>query len=143
MEIFWWVLLAIILALLAWFLVSLIWGKPWNIILLYMRVFARIALESPELLTMLGFLEKLGLHGHNAKLADASVAYETRQFQRLKKDLHILRSYERRWQSRDTLLSTDIMDWFLDDQWRTEPFRFHNYPLNQMFGIQAELPNPM
>jgi len=143
MTLFWYILIALILALLAWFVVSLVWGKPWSINLLYARTFLRFALGSPELLTHLGILEKLGLHGHNAKLADASVAHETKQFRQIAKDLHILRSYDRRRQSKAQLLSTDIMDWFLDDQLRGETFRFHDYPLNQMFGVQSELPNFM
>ncbi len=137
------ILIAVIVALLAWFVISLIWGKPWSVNLLYMRTFLRFALGSPELLTMLGMLEKFGIHGHNAKLADASVAHETKVYQRLKRDLRILRSYDRRRQSKAQLLSTDVMDWFLDDQARAERFRFHDYPLNQMFGLQSELPNFM
>jgi uncharacterized protein (DUF885 family) len=143
MAFFWYILIAIVLALLAWFVISLIWGKPWSINLLYARVFLRFAIDSPELLTHLGLLEKMGLHAHNAKLADASVARETREFQRIARDLHILRSYDRRRQSQAQLLSTDIADWFLDDQLRRQPFRFHDYPLNQMFGVQSELPNFM
>ena len=78
MTIFWYILIALVLALLAWFLISLIWGKPWSINLHYARTFLRFALDSPELLTHLGILEKMGLHFHNAKLADASVARETK-----------------------------------------------------------------
>jgi uncharacterized protein (DUF885 family) len=143
MTLFWYILIALILALLAWFVISLVWGRPWHINLHYTRTFLRFALSSPELLTHLGILEKLGLHGHNAKLADASVARETKQFHQLAKDLRILRSYDRRRQSKAQLLSTDIMDWFLDDQLCGEPFRFHDYPLNQMFGVQSDLPNFM
>ncbi len=143
MTLFWYILIALILALLAWFVVGLVWGKPWRINLLYARTFLRFALGSPELLTHLGILEKLGIHWHNARLADASVAHETKQFRRLAKDLRILRSYDRRRQSKAQQLSTDIMDWFLDDQLRGETFRFHDYPLNQMFGVQSELPNFM
>jgi uncharacterized protein (DUF885 family) len=35
------------------------------------------------------------------------------------------------------------MDYFLDDIARAETYRFHDYPLNQMFGAQSELPNFM
>jgi uncharacterized protein (DUF885 family) len=36
------------------------------------------------------------------------------------------------------------MDWFLDDlAVRSEKFRFHDYPLNQMFGVQSQLSNFM
>jgi len=143
MTFFWYILIALVLALIAWFVISLVWGKPWSINLHYARTFLRFAFDSPELLTHLGILEKLGLHGHNAKLADASIARETRQFHQIAKDLRILRSYDRQRQSKAQLLSTDIMDWFLDNQARGETFRYHDYPLNQMFGIQSELPNFM
>ena len=109
----------------------------------YARTFVHFALKGPELLTMLGILEKFGLHGHNAKLSDASVANETKMYRWMKRDLAILRSYPRQRQSPGTLLSTDIMDYFLDDLTRAEKFRFHDYPLNQMFGVQSELPNFM
>jgi uncharacterized protein (DUF885 family) len=137
------ILIAVIVILLAWFVIALIWGKPWSIKLLYARTFLHFALKGPELLTMVGILEKFGLHGHNAKLTDASVANETKMYKWLKRDLGLLRSYPRQRQSPGTLLSTDIMDWFLDNLARTEKFRFHDYPVNQMFGIQSELPNFM
>jgi uncharacterized protein (DUF885 family) len=137
------ILIAVVVILFAWFVIALIWGKPWSIKLLYTRTFLHFALKGPELLTMLGILEKFGLHDHNAKLSDASVANETKMYKWMKRDLALLRSYPRKRQSPGTLLSTDVMDWFLDDLARTEKFRFHDYPLNQMFGIQSELPNFM
>jgi uncharacterized protein (DUF885 family) len=137
------ILIGILAVALAWFLVSLIWGKPWSIKLLYMREFIKLGFDSPELLTQLGLLEKFGLHRHNAKLADASDAHETAMLDKVKRALKLLRSYDRRSQGSTTLLSTDIMDYFLDDQVRGEAFRHHNYPLNQMFGLQSELPNFM
>ncbi|MBN2388277.1 MAG: DUF885 domain-containing protein [Anaerolineales bacterium] len=137
------ILLAVLAVLLAWYLIALIWGKPWSVKGLFMRTFLRFALKGPELLTMLGVLEKMGLHGHNAKLSDASVAYETRQLEMIKRDLRILRSYKRERQPPPIQLSIEVMDWFLGDIVRGERFRFHDYPLNQMFGIQSELPNFM
>ncbi|MFO7584712.1 MAG: DUF885 domain-containing protein, partial [Anaerolineales bacterium] len=91
----------------------------------------------------LGLLEKFGIRWHNAKLSDASVKKETEMFNWIKRDLDILRSYPRQRQDKTTLLSTDVMDWFLDDIARGEQFRFHDYPLNQMFGIQSQLPSFM
>ncbi len=137
------ILITLLILLLAWFVIALIWGKPWTIKLLYTRTFLHFALKGPELLTMLGILEKFGLHGHNAKLSDASVENETKMYKWIKRDLALLRSYPRKRQSPDILLSTDIMDWFLDDVTRAEKFRFNDYPLNQMFGIQSEMPNFM
>jgi uncharacterized protein (DUF885 family) len=137
------ILLAILVVLLVWFLVSLIWGKPWSIQLLYIREFFRLTFDNPELLTYVGILERFGLHGHNARLADVSDAHEVKQLGKIKRALRLLRSYRRDRQNPSTLLSTDILDYFLDDQARSEPFRHHNYPLNQMFGLQSELPSFM
>jgi uncharacterized protein (DUF885 family) len=136
-------LIAALIILLAWFVYTLIWGKPWSIKLLYMRTFLKFALKGPELLTLLGILEKFGLHGHNARLSDASEAFQEKMLAFVRRDLGILRSYSRSRQDKTTLLSTDIMDYFLDDLARGEHFRHHDYPLNQMFGIQNELPNFM
>ena len=46
----------VFIVLIAWFIYSLVWGKPWSINLLYMRTFLRFALDGPELLTSLGIL---------------------------------------------------------------------------------------
>ncbi len=137
------ILIALLIVLLAAYLVALIWGKPWSIKGLYARTFLKFALKGPELLTMLGILEKFGIHGHNAKLSDASEAFQDRMFAFVRRDLRLLRSYDRAHQDATTLLSTDIMDFFLDDIVRRERFRHHDYPLNQMFGIQSEMPNFM
>ncbi len=137
------ILIALLIFLIAWFKIALIWGKPWSVKLLYTRTFLKFALKGPELLTMLGILEKFGLHGHNAKLSDASETFGDKMFAFVKRDLGILRSYNRKRQNQATLLSTDIMDYFLDDIARSERFRHHDYPLNQMFGIQSEMPNFM
>jgi uncharacterized protein (DUF885 family) len=134
---------AVLLVLLAWFVIALVWGKPWSVRGLYLRTFLKFALKGPELLTMLGILERFGLHGHNAKLSDASEAFQDRMYRFIHRDLGLLRSYPRARQNPATLLSTDVMDWFLDDLARGERFRHHDYPLNQMFGVQSELPNFM
>ncbi len=136
-------ILAFAAVLLGWFVYSLVWGKPWSVKLLFGRTFLKLAFKGPELLTYVGILEKFGIHAHNGKLSDASVAHETKTFNLVRRDLDILRSYNRERMKRDTRLSRDIMEWFLDDQVRTERFSFHSYPLNQMFGVQSELPNFM
>ncbi len=129
--------------LIAWFFVSLVWGKPWSVNLLFMRTFLKFALKGPELLTLLGILERFGLHRHNAKLSDVSEAFQDKMFAFVSHDLRLLRSYPRSRQDRVTRLSAEIMEYFLDDIERSEQFRHHDYPLNQMFGIQSELPNFM
>ena len=133
--------LILLAVLLLWFLISLIWGKPWSINLLYNRFMLEFLLGNPEVLTMLGLLERIGIRGHNAKFSDSSDAHEIKTYKKYKRNLRILRSYNRARQSDAQRISTDILDWGLDDLVRGEKFMHHNYPLNQMFGFQSRLPD--
>lgn len=135
--------LVLLLLLFAWWLVSFFWFKPWSIHQFYLRVLLPMMFESPELLTMLGFLERVGINFHNGRLGDASEKHVDKIFARLKRDLKVLHSYPRDRQDAATRLSTDILEYYLDDQLRGERFRHHDYPLNQMFGAQSEFPNFM
>jgi len=138
-----WIIIILVVAVLAWWLVSLIWGKPWTVKGMFFRTFVRLLLRSPELLTMLGILEKFGIHRHNAKFTDASEAFEDKFYQFFRKEQKTLRSYDRTRMDPAVRLSADIMQVFLDDSVEGERFRHHDYPLNQMFGIQSEMPNFM
>jgi len=133
----------IVLLVLAGWLASLIWGKPWSVQGLFLRTFAKFVFKGPELLTMLGFLEKFGLHGHNARLSDASEAFQDKTYRFVRRDLGILRSYNRQRMPRGVQISASVMETFLDDIVQGERFRYHDYPVNQMFGIQSEMPNFM
>ena len=133
----------IVLLVLAGWLASLIWGKPWSVRGLFLRTFAKFVFKGPELLTMLGFLEKFGLHGHNARLSDASEAFQDKTYRFVRRDLGILRSYNRQRMPRGVQISADVMAAFLEDIVEGERFRYHDYPVNQMFGIQSEMPNFM
>jgi uncharacterized protein (DUF885 family) len=135
--------IAVALVIFLWWLICLIWFKPWNIKHLYMRLFWQMGSDNPELLTMLGILENFGIRGHNSKLADVSEANMDKNYALLERGLKLLRSYSRDRQSSATLLSTDILDYFMDDQYRSKLFRHHDYPFNQMFGMQSETPNFM
>jgi uncharacterized protein (DUF885 family) len=143
MQTIFYLLVVLALVIFVWWLSCLIWFKPWSIKHLYMRLFWQMGANNPELLTMLGLLENFGIRGHNARLADLSEAKIDKDYAHLEHGLKLLRSYPRKNQSPTTLLSTDILDWFMDDQFRTKPFRHHDYPFNQMFGLQSETPNFM
>lgn len=138
-----WVVIILVVAVIVWWLVSLVWGKPWTVKGLFFRTFARLLLRSPELLTMLGILEKFGIHRHNTKFTDASEAFEDKFYQFFRKEQKLLRSYDRAKMNADVRLSANVMQVFLDDSVDGERFRHHDYPLNQMFGVQSEMPNFM
>ncbi len=141
----WGLTLILVLVLGAGALLAHTWYfKPLSIDWFYTRVFLTFALENPEMLTQLRLLEPLGIRGHNAKLADASLERENEQLARLQADYETFQSYSRERYSGQDLISYDIFDHFLGDQVRDGMrFRHHNFPVNQMFGVQSGLPNFM
>ncbi len=127
----------------ALFAVPTVWLKPWRIEDFYTRVFARYLLEEPMLLSALRVIEPWGLRFHEDDLGDFSVAFKERRAAWLRWELETLRSYDRDSQSPAQRLSSEVLDWFLDDQVRGEPFLLHDYPLNSFDGVHSSLPEFM
>jgi len=134
---------ALLVIVLAVFLINLIWFRPWSLNLFYEKVFAQVLFDEPELLSSIGLVERFGLTGHSAKLGDASPAHQQRFFDRAKKDLADLRAYPLEKQDASQKLSTHILEWYLTQQIEGEKFQWHNYPVNQLFGVQSEFPSFM
>jgi len=122
-------------------LVPTIWGKPWSIDHFYARVFIELLLRHPMLLTQLRVLEPYGIRSHNRELDDFSVAAQRAEAGEIRKNLALLRSYDRTEQSADQLFSTEVLDYYLALSADGEPFLLHDYPLNQLEGIQVALPD--
>jgi len=134
------VLLVIVLAI---FLINLIWFRPWSLNLYYEKVFAQVLFDEPELLSAIGLVERFGITGHNAKLADASPAHQQKFFDRAKKSLEDLHAYPLEKQTTSQKLSTHILEWYLTREIEGEKYQWHNYPVNQLFGVQNEFPSFM
>jgi len=107
------------------------------------REVLKMAFESPETLTSLGFLESLGITGHNAELDDASIAKADKLFIKVKQVHKTLNSYPNESLSEADLLSKEIALYLLDFAKNSEKFRYHSYPVNQLFGIQNNYPSFM
>src|SRR5438034_2316447 len=135
------VLLAVIAS--AIFLINLIWFRPWSLNLFYEKVFAETIFTEPELLSALGLVEQFGITSHNGKLSDESPAHQQLVIDRWKKDLQQLHQYSLDRQSASQRLSTRVLDWFVTDQVEGEKWQFHNYPVNQLFGVQNQFPSFM
>ena len=133
-------LLLVVAAIIA---VNAIWFRPWSLNVFYEKVFISFVLQEPELLSSLGLVERFGITGHSGKLSDASPAHQQRIIERTKQNLAELRSYPLEKQNASQRLSTRILDWFLERGAEGEKWQFHNYPLNQLFGVQNELPSFM
>ena len=144
-QIFKWFFRIVLLALvvLVVFLINLIWFRPWSLNLFYEKVFAETIFSEPELLTQLGLVEQFGITGHNGKLSDESPAHQQEVIDRWKKDLAQLHEYPLEKQSPSQRLSTHVLDWFVARQVEGEKWQWHDYPVNQLFGVQNQLPSFM
>src|SRR2546429_4165083 len=137
------VIVAVIAIAIAVFLINLIWFRPWSLNLFYEKVFAEVVFDHPELLSMLGLVEQFGITSYNGKLDEESPAHQQHEFDRCKRDLTQLRQYPLNRQSASQKLSTHVLDWFLQMQVEGEKWQWHNYPVNQLFGVQNQFPSFM
>ena len=107
------------------------------------REVLKMAFQSPETLTSLGFLESLGISGHNAELDDASLAKADELFVKLKTVHQTMNAYDDDSLSEPDRLSKEIALYLLDFAKDSEQYRYHSYPVNQLFGIQNGYPSFM
>lgn len=133
----------IVCVVVAIFLFNLIWFRPWSLNLFYEKIFAEVLFEEPELLSSLGMVERFGITRHNGKLSDASPEHGLRSFERARQNLADLRAYSLSRQSASQRLSTEVLEGYLLRAVEGEKYRFHNYPVNQLFGAQNEFPSFM
>ncbi len=124
-------------------IVQAIYYRPLSIRVFYEKIFIEKMLQDPELLTSLGLLEQFGIHGHNAKLTDASPEFTEKSARWLERQVQQLHAYDRSSLDGQAALSYDVLDYYLETEKAGLPFRYHNYPVNQMFGVQSQLPTMM
>ena len=134
-------LLAASLLIAAVFVVNLIRFRHFSLNLFYEKIFVSFLLEQPELLSSLGIAEQFGYRRHNAHLDDVSVAKTERDFAAWHGYLDTLKSYDVAAQTPEQRLSTRVLTWFIESQLEGERFRFHDYPVNQLAGVQSQTPD--
>jgi uncharacterized protein (DUF885 family) len=117
--------------------------KPLTINLFFARTALQIGLESPETLSSLRVLEPMGIDGHNSELDDDSIASGDRFMAQMKHAHEVLMSYEDEDLNEADLMSKRVMLSLFDIVVEGEKFRFHNYPVNQLFGVQNGFPSFM
>lgn len=123
------------------FVVNLVWFRPFSLDLFFEKVFIEEALGKPELLTSIGIAEQFGYRRHNAHLDDRSIAKMEQDFARARERLAQLKAYDSAAQSPSQQLSTRVLAWFLEGRVEGERFRFHDYPVEQLWGVQNETPD--
>lgn len=133
-------LLAIFLIGSFW-LTNLIWFRPFNIKHFYDKVFVELALDSPELVTAMGI--PVLYDWSKDDLDDISDVKQWESFNKIKEDYKTLMSYDFETQSKTNQLNTKILAFYLEGLIADEPYFYYGYPVNQMGGIQNELPSLM
>jgi uncharacterized protein (DUF885 family) len=107
------------------------------------RQMLKIAFNDPETLTSLGFLESMGINGHNAHLDDVHPDRTDEFFAEMKAFGEGLQQYDDEDLDYDQRLTKEIVLYLTNIISDAEPFRYHTYPANQMFGIQSAFPSFM
>jgi uncharacterized protein (DUF885 family) len=134
-------LLAVALLAAIVFVVNLVWFRPFSLNLFYEKVFIAFVLEQPELLSAFGLAEQFGYRRHNAHLDDVSIAKIERDYAAWRGYLADLKSYDPAEQTAEQKLSTRVLAWYIENLLRGERFRFHDYPVNQLGGVQNQTPD--
>lgn len=123
----------------ALWLVKLVWFRPFSIQHYFERVWWEQTLRSPMSLTELRRLEPYGIRWHNAQLNDISDEATSDEFDLLRKQLKTLNAYDTSAISEADKVSYEILDYALKTDLEREDFRYHDYPVNQLFGAHSYL----
>jgi uncharacterized protein (DUF885 family) len=132
--------LATVVLVVAALVAHTIYFKPLKLDWFYTRVFAAFAIESPEMLSSMRILPSW-MDFYSAKLDDASPAHEQKMLDQIKDSLATLKQYDRSTLDREGQLSYDTLAYFLQIQADGEAFSKHDFPVNQMQGVQSALPD--
>lgn len=116
--------------------------KPYRIDWFYGRLFAQFALQSPEMLSGMRILPDWA-DFYSRRLDDASPAQADAMARLVDDGLSTLHRYDRDALDAEGKLSYDVLDYFLSIQAEGDRFRYDDFPVNQMFGVQSSLPNFM
>ena len=135
--------LAVLLLIIGIWGYKLIWGKPFNIDHFFDRYLIGAALSEPEILTVIGAVDNTILDFHSHKLTDASPVHNYKMLERDKQYLETLQSFNRERLSGQKAITYDMVEWLLETNIEGESWLFHDYPVNQTFGIQSGLPEFM
>jgi len=116
------------------------YAKPFFINNYFNRVFIQYIWDKPEILTSLGILEQLGFNGHNAEWSDDSEAAAERDYQMLLDIMAGVDEYDEAKLTEAEILSVKVLKEMLGDPENMHRYRYHDYPVNQRYGLQNSIP---
>lgn len=136
------VTLVVLLVAAAALFVHVWYFKPARIDWFYGRLFVSFAIQQPQLLSRLRIVPSW-LAWYESDLDDASPAAAERKAVLVRDGLATLHRYDRAALAPEGRLSYDTLDYFLQTAVSGDQYRTHDFPVNQLFGVQSELPNFM
>ena len=132
----------IVLFLFIW-LYTLIWGRPFNIDHYFDRTTIKVALGEPQLLSSIGIIDNTLMDFHSDDLSDFSDEKTSDLINKALREYKTLLSYNYESLEANQKISYDIAEWILSMAQDAKNFQYHSYPVNQLSGIQNELPSFM
>ncbi len=117
-----------LLVLLTIYIVNLLWFKPFFINHFYNKIFVEFALQSPEMISGMGyklFYDKLDDNSQQAGLKSQEL---------LKDDYAMLHQYDRNDYQGQELISYDVLDYFLKERVDSLAFEDYGYSQSQKGG---------
>jgi uncharacterized protein (DUF885 family) len=104
------------------------------------KVTLQLTINSPQLLTQLGFIDDTPLDFHSGKLDDQTKEHEERMLERVREARAGLDRYGPEGLTGQELLTWKVTAWFLDDIIRQGEFEHSGYRVNQISGATVDLP---
>lgn len=135
--------LLLILFVASLLIIHTLYFRPLNLSLLYLRSSVLQALDTPETLSRMRLLDNLGMAFYRSKLDDYSGLKEDKKYARAKQNLANFESYDVANLRGQDKLSAQIFAYNQTMEIEGERWRWHDFPVNQMFGVQSSLPNFM
>ncbi|MFZ8965525.1 MAG: DUF885 domain-containing protein, partial [Steroidobacteraceae bacterium] len=116
------------------------WFTPVGVNNYVNKITLQLAMDSPEILSSLGFIDNTPLDFHSGKLADYTKAQEEESLAKLRKAREGLDRYGPDGLEGQELLTWKITAWFLDDLIRQAAFEHGGYRVNQISGVTVNMP---
>jgi len=104
------------------------------------KITLQLTLDSPQILTQLGFIDNTPFDFHSGKLDDQTREHEEEALARLRKARAGLDRYGPAGLEGQELITWQTTAWFLDDLIRLGEFEHGDYRVNQISGVMVDTP---
>lgn len=112
-------------------------AAPINLDTLFEEIYIALLEREPESATYYGVADLYGIG--DTRLNSFDEAYQTETYELIRRYVETLETVDRSQLTAEQQLSLDVMLWDLRDRLAGEPFRHHDYLVNQLWGVHNNL----